>query len=59
VDEEVRRLPAEYRLPIILCGLEGRSLEDAARQLGWTAARSRAGWSAAGPDCTTGWCAAA
>ncbi len=36
VDEEVRRLPAAYRLPVILCCLEGKTQEETARQLGWT-----------------------
>ncbi len=36
VDEEVRRLAKVYRLPVILCCLEGRSIEEAAQQLGWT-----------------------
>ena len=34
VDEEVSRLPAVYRQPFILCYLEGKTNEQAARQLG-------------------------
>jgi len=33
--EEVRHLPEKYRVPVLLCYLEGLTHEEAARQLGW------------------------
>jgi RNA polymerase sigma factor (sigma-70 family) len=36
LDEELSRLPSSCRAALVLCNLEGRSRDDAARVLGWS-----------------------
>jgi RNA polymerase sigma-70 factor (ECF subfamily) len=37
LDDELSRLPDRYRVPLVLCELEGKTYQEAARQIGVTA----------------------
>jgi RNA polymerase sigma factor (sigma-70 family) len=36
IDQELSRLPADYRAAVVTCDLEGRTRKEAAGQLGWS-----------------------
>jgi RNA polymerase sigma factor (sigma-70 family) len=36
LDDELNRLPAKYRAPLLLCYFEGKTLDEAARDLNWS-----------------------
>ncbi len=41
LDAELSQMPEQWRLPLILCYLEGRTQDEAANQLGWSKSKLR------------------
>ncbi|MGO9470957.1 MAG: RNA polymerase sigma factor [Isosphaeraceae bacterium] len=37
IEDELRQMPEKYRAPVVLCDLEGKTHQEAARTLGWPA----------------------
>ncbi len=58
VQEELDRLPERYRSPIVLCYLEGRTHEEAARSSGSRSGPSRSACRGGGNGSAAGWSAA-
>ena len=59
LDQELTRLPAIYRMPLILCYLEGKTHEEAARGLGLPAGTVKSRLRAGGNCSRSGWHGAA
>ena len=49
VDGELQQLPKKYRLPLVLCYLEGQTRDEAAARLGWTVGKLK-GYLERGPS---------
>ena len=55
IDEEIQRLPERYRLPLVLCHVEGLRHDEVARGLAARSGRWRADCRGLGSGCGPGW----